>query len=434
MSVRRSLKLEGGEVFHQIRVAKNTANLPKSHVIYCGVTANTWFSPLGLVNKHNKKPFKNSPLTEQLRSKIHERAKSANAVMGRKFHEVARQCVNRDEILTGKHLVSKVEEMMDKSEELRIKTDKLGVKRVGWNDLPEASTRSLVRPKTSPAPGCRSKGLAMTFTGPDDAADQRRASAPSIPRPRTSPGEIRDFLEVRHLKVANYTDSQKVTSSQDGEGKPIILGEDTISFRTFGAMKEAFAAKVVPPIPTSTKPQASEERGQGATSTPAPPNAGNTTKFWPSRKDVHKSKHMKNPGQEDSGPQSPRGSSLRPLLYSNDCEIKHSAGCPYMCKGCFKACLASEDYIQRAKKMREDRDKKEKTQLRRRRKNVPPKDVPRITIDSHADGEIVTIPISDSEKGYTPGNRETCGQRAPETLSEPQLLAPSQGFNNQKQY
>ena len=431
MSVRRSLKLEGGEVFHQIRVAKNTANLPKSHVIYCGVTANTWFSPLGLVNKHNKKPFKSSPLTEQLRSKIHERAKSANAVMGRKFHEVARQCVNRDEILTGKHLMSKMEEMMDKSEELRLKTDKLGVKRVGWNDLPEASARCLVRPKTSPAPGCRSKGLAMTFTGPDDAADQRRGSAPSIPRPRTSPGEIRDFLEVRHLKVANYTDSQKVTSSQDGEGKPIILGEDTISFRTFGAMKEAFAAKVVPPITTSTKPQPSAERRHGAVSTPAPPNGGDRTKFWPSRKDVHKSKHMKNPGQEDSGPQSPRGSSLRPLLYSNDCEIKHSAGCPYMCKGCFKACLASEDYIQRARKMREDREKKEKTPLRRRRKNVPPKDVPRITIDSHADGGIVTIPISDSEKGYIPGNRKTCEQRAPETLSEPQLLqAPSQGFNN----
>ncbi len=39
-------------------------------------------------------------------------------------------------------------------------------------------------------------------------------------------------------------------------------------------------------------------------------------------------------------------SSWRPLLYSAEHDIQHVAGCSYQCQGCFKACLASEDYLE----------------------------------------------------------------------------------------
>ena len=40
-----------------------------------------------------------------------------------------------------------------------------------------------------------------------------------------------------------------------------------------------------------------------------------------------------------------KGSLLRPLMFSEaGGQMKHSAGCPYKCKGCFKALLASKTY------------------------------------------------------------------------------------------
>ena len=44
--------------------------------------------------------------------------------------------------------------------------------------------------------------------------------------------------------------------------------------------------------------------------------------------------------------------------------MQHSAGCPYKCKGCFKACLVSEDYLQKARAQKVLREKQEARQAR----------------------------------------------------------------------
>ena len=43
------------------------------------------------------------------------------------------------------------------------------------------------------------------------------------------------------------------------------------------------------------------------------------------------------------------GPVLRSLLQRSSSDFNHSNGCPYKCKGCFRACLASEEYLSRLK-------------------------------------------------------------------------------------
>ncbi|KAK3773360.1 hypothetical protein RRG08_023240 [Elysia crispata] len=49
-----------------------------------------------------------------------------------------------------------------------------------------------------------------------------------------------------------------------------------------------------------------------------------------------------------------KGTLLRPLLYTSESGLmKHSAGCPYKCKNCFRACLVSDDFAQKAQHRRQ---------------------------------------------------------------------------------
>lgn len=47
-----------------------------------------------------------------------------------------------------------------------------------------------------------------------------------------------------------------------------------------------------------------------------------------------------------------RGPVLRSLLQKSSPMLKHSDGCPYKCKNCFKACLVSDDYYNKMKENR----------------------------------------------------------------------------------
>ncbi|KAK0052814.1 hypothetical protein Bpfe_017668 [Biomphalaria pfeifferi] len=70
--------------------------------------------------------------------------------------------------------------------------------------------------------------------------------------------------------------------------------------------------------------------------------------YWRARSSYHKKMtdtQMVNDADQNYMP--PKGTLLRPLLYNEDGAImRHSAGCPYKCKECFKACLVSEDFME----------------------------------------------------------------------------------------
>ena len=51
----------------------------------------------------------------------------------------------------------------------------------------------------------------------------------------------------------------------------------------------------------------------------------------------------------------PKGTLLRPLLYTSENGLmRHGAGCPYKCKNCFRACLVSDDFAQKAQHRRQE--------------------------------------------------------------------------------
>ncbi|KAK6986245.1 hypothetical protein BgiMline_015881 [Biomphalaria glabrata] len=70
--------------------------------------------------------------------------------------------------------------------------------------------------------------------------------------------------------------------------------------------------------------------------------------YWRARSSYHKKMtdtQIVNDSDQNYVP--PKGTLLRPLLYNEDGAImRHSAGCPYKCKECFKACLVSEDFME----------------------------------------------------------------------------------------
>jgi hypothetical protein len=56
--------------------------------VFNGVSVNSWFSPMGISVSPEKEQVSYSPITKNLRSKSEERAKSASAVLGRRFYHL----------------------------------------------------------------------------------------------------------------------------------------------------------------------------------------------------------------------------------------------------------------------------------------------------------------------------------------------------------
>nr|KAG5706913.1 hypothetical protein BaRGS_021419 [Batillaria attramentaria] len=89
--------------------------------------------------------------------------------------------------------------------------------------------------------------------------------------------------------------------------------------------------------------------------------------YWRAKSTYHKK--LMAFGPEGNGPVDPnedtpnlRGSFWRPLMVPEDggLVMQHSSGCPYKCKGCFKACLVSEDYLQKARAQKLLREQEQK--------------------------------------------------------------------------
>jgi hypothetical protein len=87
-------------------------------------------------------------------------------------------------------------------------------------------------------------------------------------------------------------------------------------------------------------------------------SSGKPSYYWRARSAYHKKLMTYDPeAEDDERPDTAvtlRGSLWRPLLLTEEDggggrAMQHSAGCPYKCKGCFKACLASEAFLDKAR-------------------------------------------------------------------------------------
>ena len=196
------------------------------------------------------------------------------------------------------------------------------------------------RPPPPPAPINSSIDLVVTSFHVSKAADSARGEEP--------PGDVNeDAARQRHSAPR-----PKTTSAIAGKGRQREDPLDTIDGIKRSYMRRAQSA---PPNVRSVDP---------------PPTSGcrGPSLYWRARSAYHKKLLIYGP---DDGPdpneptQNVRGSLWRPLLVGEDSGVmQHSAGCPYKCKGCFKACLVSEDYLQKARAEKVLREKQEARQAR----------------------------------------------------------------------
>ncbi|XP_070191475.1 uncharacterized protein [Littorina saxatilis] len=109
-----------------------------------------------------------------------------------------------------------------------------------------------------------------------------------------------------------------------------------------------------------------------SSNTPPSANPREPSLYWRARSAYHKrvmtygQDEIPDPSSEPT--QNPCGSLWRPLMVGEDAGLmQHSAGCPYKCKGCFKACLVSADFMDKARAEKQLRKKEEEVLARQKR-------------------------------------------------------------------
>ncbi|KAL8599947.1 hypothetical protein ACOMHN_050249 [Nucella lapillus] len=127
--------------------------------------------------------------------------------------------------------------------------------------------------------------------------------------------------------------------------------------------------------------------------------------YWRARSAYHKklmtygSDEVPDPNEQT---QSIRGSLWRPLIVGEEGSVmQHSAGCPYKCKGCFKACLVSEDYLEKARAQKALREREQIRQTGCPAPHGRPISVPhKYRVKLHNPKNLVSIALARSQPLY----------------------------------
>ncbi|CAG2195778.1 unnamed protein product [Mytilus edulis] len=266
-------------VYYKLRLKNPVVDSDGSlRKVFNGISVNSWFTPMGISPEKLQTPY--SPVKKDLQTKLHERAKSASAVLGRRHYEIEKQEVKRDEILQG---------------------------------------CSMLKTKTT--------GIVQT------SRKVKSASGRFCGTSTHSSGEVRSkiLLQRPHTCHGTRTRNEEAFYTRIGSAPPSIQHVQSN-----------------PQVDTSNK-----------SSTPL---------YWKTKSAYHRKQITTDSGCENSNDSEcvSRGSLWKPLLYSDDNGKKHKAGCPYKCKGCFRACLVSQDYMDKVMSGKIQIDKK-------REKYVKPK-------------------------------------------------------------
>ncbi len=358
-------------VFHILRVS---SKVPSSHnrtskpqVLYNGISANTWFSPFGITQKKSMCHARSFMLIPDACIKtVEDRAKTASSIMGKRHFELDRQTLGKEEILQGMNMLSK----QDYNKGLD--PDK------GEDNHKEQRKVCFVDDKHH---NVISDGNKRRYPKLSYGAERRPKTAPSILNVPCPAGcAVLPGLSVRQIMVASNTTlnnmvnknelrvdkKQRCVSAVEVRACSGILKDVSTTFRSVVAMREAYQAKV-------SMDQANID--QNIEINCRKDVVDNEIASELSAKEQHKGIYHHRMGKRVITPRNrfehgektdiPR-SVLKPLLYNEELELKHSAECPYNCPGCFRACLASDDYLEKAEEQMKEKLRKQKARMRPR--------------------------------------------------------------------
>lgn len=290
----------------------------KFRKVFNGVSVNSWFSPIGITMSPQREQIPYSPVNKSLQEKLKERAKSASAVLGRRHFEAEQQEVRKDEILEGNSVFQ-----THSTDTARISSKILTGRFCGRSAPKSIDTKQKPlnqRPHT--CHGTRPGKIVLqrpTTSQPEKLHfDKLSINAKSLELPKS------DIKKDSALGIAKV------------EAKEMRMLSD---FQTEHEMREAFVTRVRSAPSCAKKVLSAVDIGDKTKQT--------TPLYWRTKSAYHRKQMFleiggKRESEEDS---LSRGSLWKPLLYSKDGGIRHKAGCPYKCKGCFRACLVSQDYM-----------------------------------------------------------------------------------------
>ena len=345
---------KASEVFHTLRVSEETETKReegvKTHVLYSGISASSWLLPIGISVKKQRQNTSVGNLNEECRRAINERAKGQNGIVGSRHFELTKQQLTRQDFIVGKTIASKSasEVSCHLDENLKVpendnctKTDKETssvISRLATRGQGVKLPSDAVLPKSAKV-GRRSFDRMRPFTAPsimnrDNHQDFTDALPTLLIRQCTSlTSQTNCFVETKDELVKYQRSRQSGAKSAPPCSNP---QRSNAGFSSLHAMQEALEEKLrQAPVPAWVS---TEGRSAGG---PLP-----YPRDLPEGSDK-KGTIAKNRFEKDSALQMPPPqSSLKPLMYSQDSEVRHSAGCPYRCKSCFRACLASDDFVQ----------------------------------------------------------------------------------------
>ena len=286
--------------FIQLRVVqKSTAkDAPDTHHLYGGISVNSWFRPFGV----EQRTTNHSPVSIDIQQELSKRAKSSNAILGRRHFQIKQQGLSSNDIIKGIPALASKLDRKDYPFNTKVKK------------IPIEKAEKLV-----------------TFCMPEPVPQERtNLSNPLMIRQYNS---FKDNSEVREHKresVEPEIDTQSIFKSEYDIHK------------AYSRMKSAPSGKrqslYHPNIDLLRPKSADRDRKQ----TPCSPR---------NRFDLDVTR-------------TPPRSTLRPLLYNLETAGNHGMVCSHQCKGCFKACLVSEDLAMKCKGQESDKKQLEPTAKR----------------------------------------------------------------------
>ena len=339
-----SRSAKASEIFQKLRVSQCSEDENvRIQLIFSGVSANSWLSPVGISTAQQQKKgggpscgsgAKKPILASECRQAIQARAKSASSVMGRRHFEAGQQLLGKDQVLRGR---SALEGRGKKFQELRLAPSGSNVedqifdqdrKPASQLQVPFRSSLATYRPQTCGTTRSPNERLAQ--------ANRPSTSIPSVEKKMENCPEIQ--IKPAHPtkpeqdssddnRSASYTETRQL-GFFDLKRRLALLGDSTVGFRSVEAMKEVFVMRM--------------RSAHGRS--PLPACDSNYESVAGNRSRPTKARNLSDKEKDDVRRHAAR-QPLKPLLYNEDCDIKHGAGCPYNCRGCFRACLASEEFF-----------------------------------------------------------------------------------------
>lgn len=307
-----------------LRVRKNITNGYKD-ILYRGVTVNSWFNPYGITNlqpmgttralsarqRTSEDKSQRARLTPECQQTIEARARSAG-VLGRQSFEEDPNDIIKCVSLEPPVVIDRSDdiEAQQRHQDLLLRLGRQG-RHKGDYKRPHTAPPCVKPPKPQlpQLPGIFIKPLNAPNHNylPKSETDLRKGIKSAMKRPDLSLGTI------------------------DVRLKPKVTFNNSATYRSIQAMKEAYRMRIKED-PFDQQIQINCRRTQ-------------PSDLQRQEKPKHYKQKIPDKEKDDRGKLKDNFQGLKPLMYDDDLELVHEDGCPYNCRGCFRACLASDAYF-----------------------------------------------------------------------------------------